>query len=164
MQTERWDTFTQAGRRVIRFGAVFVSAVLLTGVLTFAGRTALRNGLADPAELTSQAVLMISFTMLRLVRLVCGIGLFVVTVVWMISAHRVTPAGPGLTGHAGAALCLVFNLMSFDLPNRMPSMELAVLLDSAMRIGATALLVAGVLLTRSRLRRQTGHLDPAGRR
>ncbi|HET9516465.1 MAG TPA: hypothetical protein VFO77_01935 [Actinoplanes sp.] len=157
------DTFALASRRVVRFGAVYSVVVALAGGLGLAGYTAVRSGAADPRDLSTQASFLIVGTIIGLVGLVCVIGLLISTVVWMVSAHRLTAAGPGLAGYGGVALCFVLIALAYVLPSRMPTVSGAVATDMALRIGGVILLIAGVLRVRARVRRETGDTALGGR-
>jgi hypothetical protein len=157
------ETFALAGRRVVRFGVVYAVVVALVSGLGLAGYAAVRSGIADPTAVGTQASVLLVGMISGLVGLVCLLGLLISTVVWIISAHRLTPAGPGLTGYGAAAVGVLLVALAYGLPGRMPTVSGAVVTEAAMRIGGVVVLVAGVVLVRARVRRKTGHVIPAVR-
>jgi hypothetical protein len=156
--------FFLAARRVIRFGLVYAVVVALTGALGIAGYSAVRSGVADPTAVGTQASVLIMELVSGLVGLACVLGLLISTVAWIIGAHRLTPAGPGLLGYAALAACLVLIVLAYVLPARVATVNGSVATEVGLRIAAVVLLTAGVVLVRARVRRETGHSAPAGRR
>jgi hypothetical protein len=160
------ETFALADRRVVRFGVVYAVLVVIADVLAV---VALRSGATDVRELDSQAsvlaassILLIS-TVLGLAALVCVIGLLISTVVWIVSAHRLTSAGPGLVGYGALAAGVLLIASAYVLPILVPTQVGAVLTEGALRIGGVAVLVAGVLVVRARVRRESGLPAPVGK-
>jgi hypothetical protein len=155
------DTFGLAGRRVVRFGVVYAATVAILNVLALAGYAAIRGGAADPAQVGTQASVLLGGLVVGLILLICGLSLLISTVVWIVSAHRLRPAGPGLTGYGGLAVCVLLTALGSVLPGQVSSVNAAAAVESALRIGGAVALVAGVLLTRAGIRRETGHPIPA---
>ncbi|SDT79221.1 hypothetical protein [Actinoplanes derwentensis] len=150
------DTFALATRRVIRFSMGYLVVALLTTGLTLAGVLALKSGAADPLSVGTRAGFLLGGLVAGLAILVCVIGLLVSTVVWIVSAHKVTPTGPGAVGYGGLLLAVL--LMTLGHVLTLPTAA-----AGAMQIVAWLALVTGVLLTRSRIRRLTGRPDLGGR-
>ncbi|MFY1693468.1 hypothetical protein [Plantactinospora sp. WMMB782] len=155
------DTFSLASRRVVRFSVVYAVVVATVNALGAAGFATIRGGAAQPTELNGSALIVAAFG--GLVALVCLLGLLISTVVWIVSAHRLTPAGPGLAGYGGLVLCLLLVASAFVLPLRMPTVGGAVAVDAGLRIGGVLVLVGGVLLARAQIRRRSGQPTLAGR-
>ncbi|GAA4599230.1 hypothetical protein BJY16_003001 [Actinoplanes octamycinicus] len=151
------ETFALATRRVIRFSVGYLVVSMLTTVLVLAGVAALRDGAADPLSVGTRATVAISSLILGSAVLVCVIGLLISTIVWVVSAHRVTPTGPGITGYGGLLAAVLLILLSQLLTA--PALVLG-----ALQLAAWVALLIGVLTTRSRVRRQTGRTDLGGRR
>ncbi len=151
------ETFALATRRVIRFSVGYLVVSALTTVLVLAGVAALRSGAADPLSLGTRATFAISDLILGSAMLVCVIGLLISTIVWVVSAHKATPAGPGASGYGGLLLALLLIVLSHLLTA--PALVLG-----ALQLGAWAALITGVVTTRSRIRRRTGRPDLGGRR
>jgi len=157
------DTFALASRRVVRFGVVYAVVVAMAGALSFGGYTAISSGAADPANLGTQASVLIGTMVAGLVGLVCVIGLLISTVVWLVSVHRLRAGGPGLIGYGGLAGAVLLIAVAYLLPGRMPTVSAAVAADVALRVGAVILLVAGVLQVRARVGRETGRAHLTGK-
>lgn len=146
------ETFALATRRVIRFSIGYLVAVLMAAGLNLAGVTALRSGAVDPLSPGTRAWYLLGSLAIGLVMTVCVIGLLVSAVVWIISAHQVTPSGPGAVGYGGLALAVLLAAAG-------------VLFGSALlQIAGWIALLAGVFLARARIRRLTGRPDLGGRR
>ena len=160
------ETFALADRRVVRFGVAYAVLVAIADVLGYA---AIRGGVTAPRELDSQAsvvatsTIVIVSTTLGLVALACVIGLLVSTVVWIVSAHRLTRGGPGLAGYGGLLLGVLLIASAYVLPGQVPTLSGAAVAEVALRIGGVVALVAGVLLGRARVRREAGSDEPVGR-
>ncbi|MFI6074602.1 hypothetical protein ACIA5C_23885 [Actinoplanes sp. NPDC051343] len=155
------ETFAVASRRVIRFGAVYAFVVVAVAALGLAGYAAIRSGAADPTSVGTQASVLLGTTITGLIGLVCILGLVVSTIVWIVGVHRLRPDGPGVVGYLAMALCLLMVGLAYVLPARVSSLNGAVLLEAALRIGGIAVLIAGVVVVRSALRRETGLEIPA---
>jgi hypothetical protein len=138
------ETFGLATRRVIRFSIAFLVVLLLSVGLVLGGVTAVQNA-ADPTDLLSSAPLLLTVVILGFV-----------TFVSIVSAHKVSPTGPGMAGYGGLFVALLLIGLSYLL-------ALTLLLQAGFRIGACAALVAGVVVTRARIRRETGRADLGGR-
>ncbi|WP_089008611.1 hypothetical protein [Micromonospora viridifaciens] len=149
---------------MVRFGVVYAVVVAIVSVLGLAGYAAVRSGAAEPTDLSTQASVLIVGPIAGLVGLGCVIGLLVSTVVWIVSAHRLTAAGPGFAGYGGLVLCFLLIALAYVLPIRVPTVSGAVAVEAALRIGSVVLLITGTLLASARIRRQTGQVTPAGRR
>jgi drug/metabolite transporter (DMT)-like permease len=158
------ETFAVASRRVIRFGVAYAVVVVVVAALGLAGYAAIRSGAADPASLGTQASVIVGSTVTGLVGLVCVIGLLISTVVWVVSVHRLRPAGPGVLGYLAMAVCLLLVGLAYLLPVRVSSLNGAVLTEAAMRVAAVVVLVAGVVVVRSAVRRETGLAIPGRQR
>ena len=158
------ETFALAGRRVIRFGAVYAFVVVAVAALGLPGYAAIRSGAADPASLATQASVLVGTTVTGLVALACLLGLVISTVVWMVSAHRLRPPGPGVFGYLAVALCLLLIASASVVPPRVPSLNGAVILEAALRVAGLAVLIAAVVAVRSAVRAETGLEIPSGRR
>lgn len=163
-QSERAETFAVAGRRVVRFGVVYAFVVVAVSALGLAGYAAIRSGAADPNSVGTQASVAIGSLVTGLVGLVCVIGLAISTIVWIVSAHRLRPAGPGVAGYVALTACLLLVGLAYVLPARLLSLNGSVLAEAAMRIAGIAALIAGVVLVRSGVRADTGLELPAPRR
>ncbi|GIE77584.1 hypothetical protein Aph02nite_35340 [Actinoplanes philippinensis] len=151
------ETFSLATRRVIRFSVGFLVIVLLTTALVLAGASAIQSGAADPNSPGTQAGLTLGLTTLGLLTMVCLVGLVISTVVWIVSAHKVSPSGPGAVGYGGLFATLLLISLSYIVP-------MTILVADILRISGWAALIAGVVLTRGRIRRETGRPDLGGRR
>lgn len=149
------ETFGLATRRVIRFSIAFLVVLLLSAGLVLGGVTAVQNA-ADPTEVLSSAPLLLTIMILGFVTFVSMIGLLASTIVWIVSAHKVSPTGPGAAGYGGLFVTLLLISLSYILP-------LTLLAQAGFRIGAWLALVAGVVATRGRIRRETGRPDLGGR-
>lgn len=165
MQSENGpeETFAVAGRRVVRFGVVYALVVVAISALGLAGYAAISSGAADPSALGTQASVALGSVVTGLVGLVCVIGLIVSTIVWIVSAHRLRPVGPGVAGYVAMTVCLLLIGLAYVLPGRLPTLTGAVLTEALMRIAGIAVLIAGVVLVRSQVRAETG-LDVAAPR
>jgi hypothetical protein len=155
------ETFAVASRRVIHFGAVYAFVVVAVAALGLAGYAAIRSGAADPTSVGTQASVLLGTTVTGLIGLVCILGLVVSTIVWIVNVHRLRPDGPGVVGYLAMALCLLMVGLAYVLPARVPSLDGAVQLEAAQRIGGIAVLIAGVVVVRSAVRRETGLEIPA---
>lgn len=151
------ETFALATRRAIRFSVAYLLVSLIATVLTMAGVLALRSGATNPLSPGTYAGFLLGGMAVGLATLICVLGLLVSVVVWIISAHRVTPAGPGAAGYGGLFLTVLLMALSYVL-------DLPAGVVTALQIGAWIALVTGVFLTRARIRRLTGRPDLAGRR
>lgn len=158
------ETFLLAARRVIRFGVVYAVVVLVTNALAVAGYSAVRGGLADPGAVGTQASVLIVGLISGFVALVCVLGLLISTVVWVLSAHRLTPAGPGIIGYGALAGCGALIVLGYVLPGQVATVDGAVVTQAALRIGAIVVLVAGVLWVRAQVRSGAGLPAPVERR
>ncbi|MEU4237546.1 hypothetical protein [Actinoplanes sp. NPDC026619] len=157
---ESGGTFSLATRRVVRFGAIYAILVAVTNALAVAGVTAIRSGAAtDPAA----AGVLIGSAITGFVGLICIIGLLISIVVWIVSAHRLTAAGPGLIGYGGVLIWVVLSVLAYVVPPQVPSIGAAAATEASLRIAGLALLIAAVRLVRSRLRQATGRPDLAAR-
>ncbi|WP_433791240.1 hypothetical protein [Actinoplanes sp. CA-252034] len=150
------ETFSLATRRMIRFSIAFLVVLLLLAGIVAGSVTAVRNA-ADPSALLSSAPLLLTVTIAGFVTFVSMVGLLASAVVWIVSAHKVSPTGPGAVGYGGLFVALLSISLSYILP-------LTLLLQAGLRIGACAALLAGVVATRARIRRETGRPDLGGRR
>ncbi|GIE33095.1 hypothetical protein Ait01nite_061400 [Actinoplanes italicus] len=150
------ETFSLATRRVIRFGAVYLVVVALVTALLLSVADRLASGAVDPTVSGTEAWLTLSLLIVNLVLFVCIVGLVVSTIVWIVSAHRVRPTGPGAAGYAGLFLAVVL----IALPNLL---VLPALPEAAMSLAGFGALLAGVLMTRAQVRRETGRPDLGGR-
>lgn len=157
------STFAVASRRVVAFGVAYVVATAVAAALTLAGYAAVRSGAADPAEPSTRQFVLIVELIIGLVALACVIGLLISTVVWIVSAHRVTATGPGLEGYGGLISSVLLVALANVLPTWVPTASGTFVAEVASRIGGVAVLVAGVLLVRARVRRETGQVTLAGR-
>ena len=150
------ETFSLATRRVIRFGVVYLVVVTLATALLLTVARRLADGAVDPTVAGTEAWLTISLLIVNLVLFVCIVGLVVSTIVWIVSAHRVRPTGPGGAGYAGLFLAVVL----IALPN---VLALPAVPEAAMSLAGWGALLAGVLATRAKVRRETGRPDLGGR-
>jgi hypothetical protein len=157
------EAFAVASRRVIRFGAVYAFVVVATAALGFAGYAAISSGAADPTSVGTQASVLLGATVTGLVDLVCIIGLVVSTIVWIVSAHKLRPVGPGVVGYLGMALFLVVIGLSYTLPSRVPSVNGSIAVQAALSAAAVVILIADVKVVRSQVRTETGLDIPARR-
>jgi hypothetical protein len=155
------ETFAVASRRVIRFGVVYALVVVAVAALGLAGYAAIRSGAADPNSVGTQASVLIGSTITGLVGLVCVIGLLISTIVWIVAAHRLRPAGPGVLGYLAMTVSLLLIGLAYVLPARVSSLNGSVVVDALMRIAAVVVLIAGVVVVRSAVRRETGLAIPA---
>jgi hypothetical protein len=158
------ETFALASRRVVRFGAVYAVVVGAVSALGLAGYAAISSGAADPTSVGTQASVLIGTAVTGFVGLVCVIGLMVSTIVWLVSAHRLRPSGPGVVGYLAMAFCLVLVALAYVVPARVASLGGAVTTEAAMRIAGIAVLIAGVMVVRAQVRKETGQAIPSGRR
>ncbi|GAA4928271.1 hypothetical protein [Actinoplanes utahensis] len=145
------EQFALATRRVIRFSIGFLLVSLAAALFVVA---VLGSG-ADPATPGTQSGVLIGMMALGLVTWVCVIGLLISTIVWIISAHRVSPSGPGLAGYGGLFVTLLLISLSYLLA--LPGVVLA-----GLRLAGWLALIAGVVATRTRVRRETGRADLGG--
>jgi magnesium-transporting ATPase (P-type) len=155
------ETFAVASRRVIRFAIGYTVVAVAVSALALAGYAAIRSGAADPTSIGTQASVALGTTVTGLIALVCVIGLLVSVIVWIVSAHRLRPEGPGVLGYVAMTLTLVLLGLAYVVPPRVPSLNAAVLTEVALRVAAAVVLVAGVMLVRSSVRDQTGLEIPA---
>lgn len=153
-----------ASRRVIRFAIAYTVVAVAVSALALAGYAAIRSGAADPTSIGTQASVVVGSTLTGLVALVCVIGLVVSAIVWIVSAHRLRPEGPGVVGYVTMALSLVLLGLAYVVPPLVSSLNAAVLTEVALRVGAAAVLVAGVMLVRSSVRDETGLEIPSRER
>jgi hypothetical protein len=158
------ETFALASRRVIRFGVGYAFVVVAISALGLAGYAAIRSGAADPNSVGTQASVAIGTTLTGLVGLVCVIGLLVSAIVWIVSAHRLRPAGPGVLGYVLMTTSLLLIGLAYVLPPLVSTVNAAVVTDAAMRIAAVAILVGGVIVVRSGIRDETGMEIPSRHR
>jgi hypothetical protein len=158
------ETFAVAGRRVIRFAAGYAVVDVAVSALAVAGYAAIRSGAADPTSIGTQASVALGTTVTGLVGLVCVIGLLLSTIVWIVSAHRLRPAGPGVLGYVAMTLSLVLIGLAYVLPPLVTSVDAAIATGTALRVAAVAVLIAGVVVVRSSVREETGLEIPARRR
>lgn len=166
MQSENGpeETFAVAGRRVIRFGVVYALVVVAVSALGLAGYAAISSGAADPTALGTQASVALGSVVTGLVGLVCVIGLIISTIVWVVSAHRLRPVGPGVAGYVTMTVCLLLVGLAYAVPGRVSTLTGAVLTEALMRIAGIAVLIVGVVLVRSQVRDETGLEVAAPRR
>jgi drug/metabolite transporter (DMT)-like permease len=158
------ETFALASRRVIRFAVGYAFVVVAISALGLAGYAAIRSGAADPNSVGTQASVAIGTTLTGLIGLVCVIGLLVSAIVWIVSAHRLRPSGPGVVGYLAMALCLVLIGLAYVIPARVSSLTGSVVVEAVMRIAAVAVLIVAVVLVRSGVRAETGLDIPNTRR
>ncbi|MGK5683026.1 hypothetical protein [Actinoplanes sp. URMC 104] len=161
MHSDTSETFALASRRVMRFGAAYAIAVVVVNALALAGLTAVSNGAVDPTAVGTQASVLIGGAVAGTVTLVCVICLLISTVVWLVSAHRLSAAGPGPIGYGALAAGVVLTVLAYVVPGRMPTVATTAAAEIALRVGGVAVLLAGVAAVRARLRRETGHELPA---
>ena len=157
------ETFAEAGRRVTRFAVVFAVAVLAVAGLSFAGLTAIRSGSVDPSSVGTLAGFALTTMVIGFIGWVGLLGLLVSTVVWIVSAHRITPRGPGAIGYGALVGFALLCGLSYVLPSRIPVLALAGATELVLRLGGLAVLFVGVMLVRTRLQVATGREIPAGR-
>jgi hypothetical protein len=157
------ETFAQASRRVIRFAVTFAVVVLAVVGLSVARLTMARSDSTDPSSVGTQASFALSTMVIGFVGWVGILGLVVSTTVWIISAHRLTPRGPGAIGYGAMVGFAVLFGLSYVLPSRIPTLALAGAAELMMRLGGLAVLIGGVMLVRTRLQASTGRQIPAGR-
>jgi hypothetical protein len=150
------ETFAVAGRRVIRFGVVYALVVIAVAALGLAGYAAIRSGAADPTSVGTQASVLLGTTITGLVGLVCVLGLLISVIVWIVSAHKLRPAGPGILGYVAMTISLLLVGLAYVIPPRVDGLDAAVLTEAGMRVVAIAALIAGVVVVRSQVRRETG--------
>ncbi|BEL12400.1 hypothetical protein Q0Z83_105910 [Actinoplanes sichuanensis] len=150
------ETFGLATRRVIRFSIGFLVIVLITAGFVLAGTNAVQRGTVDLSYPGTQAGLVLAMSALGLLTWVCLVGLLISTIVWIVSAHKVSPTGPGAAGYGGLFATLMLFSLSYLLP-------LTLLAGAGLRLLGWAALIAGVVLTRARIRRETGRPDLGGR-
>jgi hypothetical protein len=158
------ETFTLASRRVIRFGAVYAFVVVATAALGLAGYAAIHSGAADPASVGTQASVLLGATITGLVDLVCRMVLIVSTIVWIVSAHRLRPAGPGILGYLAMTAFLLLVGLTYLLPVRVSSVNGSIVVQAALDVAGIVILIAGVILVRSRIRTETGLEIPSRHR
>jgi hypothetical protein len=154
------ETFAEADRRVIRFSVIFAVVILAVVGLSYARLTAIRD---DSPSVETQAGFALSTMVLGFIGWVGILGLLVSTIVWIISAHRLTPRGPGAIGYGALAGATALFTLSYVLPSQIPALALASVTALAMRIGSLVVLIGGVMLVRTRLQASTGREIPAGR-
>jgi hypothetical protein len=152
------ETFGEASRRVIRFAVVFAVVVLAVVGVSYARLTALQS---DSVEAT--AGFAVTTLVLGFIGWVGILGLLISTIVWIVSAHRLTPHGPGAIGYSALVGFMALFALSYALPLHLPTLALAGAAELALRLGGLALLIGGVLLVRSRLQLSTGRPIPAAR-
>jgi hypothetical protein len=150
------ETFSLATRRVIRFSIVYLVFAALATATVLAVADGLRRGAVDPTVSGTEATLTLGLLIANLVLFVCIVGLVVSAIVWIVSAHRVRPTGPGAAGYGGLFLAVVL----IALPN---VLSLPAVAEDAMSLGGWIALITGVLVTRAQIRRETGRPDLGGR-
>ncbi|GAA0423320.1 hypothetical protein Aca07nite_23410 [Actinoplanes capillaceus] len=153
------ETFAVASRRVIRFAVTYIIVAVATAVLASVGADALVRGATDPTGVGPMGFMVVFAMIAGFLALVCLIGLVVCTIVWIVSAHRVTDAGPGIAGYSALFLTLALITASYvlsGLPN-----AYAV---TGLRFGGLIVLIIGVVLTRNRIRRLTDMPIPSGKK
>ncbi|MEU8816997.1 hypothetical protein [Actinoplanes sp. NPDC048796] len=155
------NTFALAGRRVVLFAAVYAGLAVIVRAVTLAVVT---GGATDPTSVTAQASVLLVGGLAGLIGLLCALVLLISVTVWAVAAHRLTPSGPGVPGYGAVALAAVLIALAYVLPARVPTVVAMTLTDSALRVGAAAVLIAGVLAVRSRMRRLTGEATLGARR
>jgi hypothetical protein len=155
-ENEAEETFAVASRRVIRFGAVYALVVIAVAALGLAGYAAISSGAADPTSVGTQASVLLGTTITVLIGLVCVIGLLVSMIVWIVSVHRLRPAGPGIAGYAAMTISLLLVGLAYVIPSHVASLDGAVVTEAGMRVVAIAALITGVVVVRSQVRRETG--------
>jgi hypothetical protein len=148
--------FALASRRVIRFGVVYALVVVAVAALGLAGYAAISSGAADPTSVGTQASVLLGTTITGLIGLVCVIGLLVSVVVWIVSVHRLRPAGPGIPGYVAMTISLLLVGLAYVIPSHVATLDGAVLTEAGMRVVAIAVLITGVVVVRSRVRAETG--------
>ncbi|SNY45591.1 hypothetical protein [Paractinoplanes atraurantiacus] len=147
------STFALAGRRVVLFAAVYAALVVIVQAVNL---TVVTAGATDPTSVTTTASVLLVSSLAGLIGVVCVLVLFISVTVWTIAAHRLSASGPGFLGYAALVLTTVLIALAYVLPTRMPTVATIVATDSALRLGAVAVLIAGVLTVRARMRRLTG--------
>jgi hypothetical protein len=152
------ETFGEASRRVIRFAVTFAVVVLAVVAVSYARLTAIRG---DSVE--TRAGFALTTLALGFIGWVGILGMLVSTVVWIVSAHRLTRRGPGVVGYGALAGFLVLFSLSYLLPSRLPTLALTGAAELVLRLGGLAVLIGGVLLVRTRLQVSTGRAIPATR-
>ncbi|MEV4347957.1 hypothetical protein AB0J83_26170 [Actinoplanes sp. NPDC049596] len=155
------ETFALAGRRVVLFAGIYAALTVLVHVVTLAASAALRSGAADPNDVGTQASVLLFGSVTGLIALVCVLVLLISTIVWAVTAQRL---GAGLTAYASVSLFAVLTALAYVLPQRMPTVATIVGTNLALRLTAAALLIAGVLTVRARIRRTTGEPTLGARR
>lgn len=150
------ETFSLATRRVIRFSIAFLVVSLVAALLVLAGVSVLRSGAVDPLAPGTRASFVLTALVVGLLTWICVAGLLISTIVWIVSAHKVSPTGPGAAGYGGLFATLMLITLSYVLP--VPD-----LIGAGLRLGAWAALIIGVVAARSRIRRETGRRDLGGR-
>ncbi|HEY0536564.1 MAG TPA: hypothetical protein VGD29_33680 [Actinoplanes sp.] len=149
---------------MIRFGAVYAFVVVATAALGLAGYAAIHSGAADPASVGTQASVLLGATITGLVDLVCRMVLIVSTIVWIVSAHRLRPAGPGILGYLAMTAFLLLVGLTYLLPVRVSSVNGSIVVQAALDVAGIVILIAGVILVRSRIRTETGLEIPSRHR
>lgn len=157
------ETFGEASRRVIRFAVIFGVVVLAVVGLSYVRLTALRDGSVDPSSVGTVAGFAVSTMVIGFIGWVGILGLLVSAIVWIVSAHRLTPSGPGAIGYAALVGFVVLFGLSYVLPAQLPTLALAGAVELVMRLGGLAVLIGGVVLVRTRLQASTGRNIPGGR-
>jgi hypothetical protein len=87
---------------------------------------------------------------------ICLAGLLISTLVWIVTARGLTAVGPGAAGYGGVLVWFLLTVPAYVVPWQLPAPAVA-----AMRIVGVAVLLAGVLSARSRLRREAARDDLA---
>ena len=152
-------TFALATRRVVRFAGAYAVVVAVTAVLGLVGYAAVRSSEVDAGL---RASVLLTGLVAGVVGLACVLGLLICSVVWVVSAHRLTPAGPGPVGYGALAVAVLLLALAYVLPASAATVDGAVATEAALRIGGVAVLSAGVLAVRARISRVTGHVVPDG--
>ena len=152
-------TFALATRRVVSFAVAYAVVVVVTAVLGLVGYAAVRGSQVDAGV---QASVLLTGLVAGVVGLACVLGLLICSVVWVVSAHRLTPAGPGFAGYGALAVAVVLLALAYVLPALAATVDGAVATEAALRIGGVAVLAAGVLVARARIGRVIGQVVPEG--
>ncbi|XVU20716.1 hypothetical protein ACQPZJ_25950 [Actinoplanes sp. CA-054009] len=147
------STFALAGRRVVLFAAVYAALVVIVQAVNLAVVTA---GATDPTSVTTTASVLLVGSLGGLIGLVCVLILVISVTVWAIAAHRLSASGPGLLGYGSLALAAALIITASVVPSRLPTVTAMAVTEAVLRVGAAAVLIAGVLAVRGRMRRLTG--------
>ncbi|GLY01258.1 hypothetical protein [Actinoplanes sp. NBRC 101535] len=142
------DTFHLAGRRVITFGTTFIVLGVLASVLGYAAMVALREP-QSPTGPNIPAIAAAVAAFLGLAVLFCVVGLFISVIVWLVNAHRLRAAGPGLAGYAILVAGVALMVTSYLVPDRLTPLEAAMAAEMVLRFGGIGALIGAVTLSRS---------------